>query len=283
MTHLPPQRLRNIVMTHLIGTLCVVILLWANLLHGAEGDSISGVAPAPLYKEPLTGMKMIYVKGGCFQMGASVDDCDAKPEERPAHEVCVTDFYLGKYEVTQREWKTIMGDHRAGAGSCNENNCPMSSVSWAEVQTFISMLNRGSKETNYRLPTEAEWEYAARSGGKNERYSGGNRVDAVAWYAGNSGKINHAVGGKAPNGLELHDMSGNVWEMVNDWYGKNYYAVSPHQNPTGPSSGDDHVIRGGCRESGGDNQRTTRRTAISDRTKGKERGENIGFRLLRWP
>jgi formylglycine-generating enzyme required for sulfatase activity len=219
-------------------------------------------------------------------MGAADDDCDATPEERPAHEVCVGDFYIGRYEVTQGQWKAVMGSNTSASSTCAADDCPVDNVSWADVQGYIGALNGKngrSGEGRYRLPTEAEWEYAARSGGRAERYAGGNDLAKVSWYADNSGKINHPVGSKAPNGLGLYDMSGNVWEMTSDWYGSTYYSTSPRDNPTGPAAGDDHVIRGGCRTGGVANQRTSRRIFINDRTKGNGRGGNVGFRLVMTP
>jgi formylglycine-generating enzyme required for sulfatase activity len=263
--------------------LCAVMLISVNLAHAVEGNTKVSASPAPLFKDPISGMEMVYVKGGCYQMGATDDDCDANPEERPLHEVCVDGFYMGKYEVTQGQWKSIMGSNTSTLSTCGGDNCPVDSVSWSDVREFISKLKSRSGGSKYRLPTEAEWEYAARSGGKSEKYSGGKNLESVAWYAENSGKINHPVGTKAPNGLGIYDMSGNVWEMTNDWYGENYYKNSPRNNPSGPGSGVDHVVRGGCRTGGVVNQRTSRRTYVADRTKGKDRGGNVGFRLLLAP
>jgi formylglycine-generating enzyme required for sulfatase activity len=260
--------------------LCAVMALSVNLAYAVEGNTKKSEPPAPLFKDPSTSIEMVYVKGGCYQMGAADDDCDATVEERPLHEVCVDDFYIGRYEVTQGQWKSVMGSNTIDLSTCKEDNCPVDNVSWNEVQDFIKKLNSKSGGNKYRLPTEAEWEYAARSGGKDERYAGGKDLEKVAWYADNSGKINHLVGTKAPNGLGIYDMSGNVWEMTSDWYGTTYYSSSPRNNPTGPSIGDDHVIRGGCRTGGVPNQRTTRRININDRTKGNGRGGNVGFRLL---
>ena len=263
--------------------LCTVMALSVHLAYAADSPGKATVSPAPLYKDPATGMEMIYVKGGCYQMGATADDCDANPEEKPAHEVCVDDYYLGKYEVTQGEWKSVMGSNTAALSTCAGDNCPVDNVSWSDVQSFINKLNSRSSGSKYRLPTEAEWEYAARSGGKSEKFSGGNNVDSVSWNADNSGKINHPVGTKAPNGLGIYDMSGNVWEMTSDWFGSKYYSSSPRNNPAGSVSGEDHVVRGGCRTGGVANQRTSRRTFINDRTKGSGRGGNVGFRLLMTP
>jgi formylglycine-generating enzyme required for sulfatase activity len=270
-------------MTKKFLVLCAVMVISVNLAYAVEGNTKVSVTPEPLFKDPATGREMVYVKGGCYQMGATDDDCDANPEERPLHEVCVGDFYMGKYEVTQGQWKAIMGSNTSTLSTCGEDNCPVDTVSWSDVQDFIRRLNNKSVGSKYRLPTEAEWEYAARSGGKSEKFSGGKDVNSVSWNAENSGKINHPVGTKAPNGLGIYDMSGNVWEITNDWYGENYYKNSPRINPLGPSSGVDHVVRGGCRTGGVANQRTSRRTYVADRTKGKDRGGNVGFRLLMAP
>ena len=245
------------------------------------GRPPSARSPAPL-QDPVSGVAFLRVQGGCYQMGAGPEDCDATPEERPAHQVCVGDFWLGQFEVTQAQWRSVMGRDTAAVTTCAEDACPIDNVSFAEVEEYLARLNaRGGGR--YRLPTEAEWEFAARSGGKDEHYAGGNDLMGVSWYADNSGKINHPVGQKAPNGLGLHDMSGNVWEMTSDWYSAGYYAASPRDNPTGPAGGDDHVVRGGCRTGGPANQRTTRRTWVGDRTKGAGRGGNVGFRLLMVP
>ncbi|MBA4348368.1 MAG: hypothetical protein C0415_00040 [Thermodesulfovibrio sp.] len=185
-----------------------------------------------------TGLEMILVKSGCFQMGS---------DGYYAHEVCVDDFYIGKYEVTQGQWKAIMGDNPSRFEDCGDN-CPVESVSWDDVQEFINKLNQKT-EKNYRLPTEAEWEYAARSGGKNEKWAGTSNQSELgeyAWYRENSGDKTHPVGQKKPpNGLGIYDMSGNVWEWVSDWFDVNYYKNSPKDNPKGPSSGSYKALRGG--------------------------------------
>ena len=130
-------------------------------------------------------------------------------------------------------------------GFSQDDNQPAVCVSWNDTQAFNDWLSRkGGK--SYRLPTEAEWEYAARSDGKREKYAGGDDLDRVAWYSSNSGSKTHSVGTKAPNGLGLFDMSGNVWEWCQDWYGEKYYSESPRDNPRGPSSGQYRVLRGGA-------------------------------------
>ncbi len=189
--------------------------------------------------EKMAG-EFVFVKGGCYRMGDTFGD--GRPDERPVHEVCVNDFYLGKYEVTQGQWQGVMGYNPAYHK--NGDEYPVEQVSWNDVQGFILKLNDKTGQF-YRLPTEAEWEYAARSGGKPEKYSGGGDVDAVAWYQSTSGGKTRHVGTKAPNGLGIHDMSGNVWEWVQDWYGSGYYSGSPRNNPKGPSSGTHRVARGG--------------------------------------
>ncbi|WP_442902146.1 SUMF1/EgtB/PvdO family nonheme iron enzyme [Flexistipes sp.] len=191
----------------------------------------------------IAGLHMVYVLGGCYQMGDIFGD-GGEDDEKPVHEVCIDDFYIGKYEVTQGQWEKIMGYNPSFFD--DGDRYPVENVSWNGVQGFIEELNSQSGK-NFRLPTEAEWEYAARSGGKRQKYAGGNNVDAVAWYDDNSGDRPHPVGQKEPNDLGIYDMSGNVWEWVSDWYEDDYYAQSPRNNPTGPSSSSYslRVLRGG--------------------------------------
>ena len=187
---------------------------------------------------------MVYVAGGTFTMGCTNeqgDDCWGV--EKPAHSVTLSGFYMGKYEVTQAQWKAVMGSnpsHNKG------DNLPVENVSWDDVQAFIRKLNQLTGK-RYRLPTEAEWEYAARGGNQSRgyKYAGGNNIDEVAWYDGNSGERTHPVGKKRPNELGLYDMSGNVWEWCSDWYDEDYYGNSPQNNPQGPASGSYRVLRGG--------------------------------------
>jgi len=157
-------------------------------------------------------------------------------------------FYIGKFEVTQAQWQAIMGNNPSnfkGAG-----NLPVESVSWNDVQEFLARLNRATGR-NYRLPTEAEWEFAARGGTAEKfcpggcEYSGSNNINSVAWFTDNSSSRTQPVGTKAPNELGIHDMSGNVWEWCRDWFDANYYGSSPVESPTGPSSGSYRGSRGG--------------------------------------
>ena len=185
---------------------------------------------------------MIKVEGGTFTMGATPEQgADAWSDEKPAHKVTLSDYYIGKTEVTQALWETVMGNNPS---RFKGENLPVEKISWNDCKEFISKLNALTGKT-FRMPTEAEWEYAARGGSKSRgyTYSGSNRLDDVAWYEDNSGGKTHEVGTKSPNELGLYDMSGNVWEWCSDWFGD--YSSSAQNNPKGPDSGTDRVRRGG--------------------------------------
>ena len=190
---------------------------------------------------------MVKIEGGTFSMGATSEQgSDAYDSEKPVHSVTLSDYYIGETEVTQELWEAVMGSNPS---YCKGNNQrPVEGVSWNDCQEFINKLNRLTGK-NFRLPTEAEWEYAARGGKYSKdyvyKYSGSNNADEVAWCYDNSGDETHPVKTKKANKLGLYDMSGNVWECCNDWYNENYYRNSPQTNPTGPSKGEFRVLRGG--------------------------------------
>lgn len=185
---------------------------------------------------------MVAVEGGTFTMGATSEQgSDAGGDEKPAHEVTLSDYYIGQTEVTQALWEAVMGSNPSGHKG---DNLPVENVSWDDCQMFIQKLNQLTGK-QFRLPTEAEWEYAARGGRKSRgyKYAGGNNIDLVAWYDSNSGKETHAVATKQANELGIYDMSGNVLEWCSDWYG-GYQSSSP-SDPQGPSSGSYRVFRSG--------------------------------------
>jgi len=189
---------------------------------------------------------MVYVQGGTFTMGATAEqENDANSDEEPAHKVTLSSYYIGKYEVTQEEWSAVMGENPSKLRNNDKN--PVENVSWDDCQEFISKLNTMTGK-NFRLPTEAEWEYAARGGSKSRgyKYAGSDNVNDVAWHSGNTKNASystHPVGQKRSNELGLYDMSGNVYEWCQDWYGA--YASHPQTNPTGPASGSYRVLRSG--------------------------------------
>jgi formylglycine-generating enzyme required for sulfatase activity len=244
--------------------------------EAVEKNSLSGAS----YTDALTGMEFVLVKGGCYQMGDTFGD--GYPNERPVHEVCLDDFYIGKFKVTQSQWKKVVGSSPAYFIDCGDN-CPVENVTWDDAQLFIHILNERTGKT-YRLLTEAEWEYAARSGGRREKWAGTSRQSELgdyAWYSGNSGGQPHPVGLKKPNGLGIYDMSGNVWEWVQDTYRSDAYSFHCKKNPIYTGIGSGHAFRGG---SWYYNPRGVRTTFRNHRTSGIIiRHHNIGFRIARTP
>ena len=224
--------------------------------------------------------KMIYVEGGTFTMGATSEQSDdAWEREKPAHTVTLSSYSIGETEVTQALWQAVMGSNPSYFSG---NNKPVECVSWNDCQDFISKLNAITGE-NFRLPTEAEWEHAARGGNKSKgyKYAGSNTLGNVAWYwdnipsqtSGNAGYSTQNVATKQANELGLYDMSGNVWEWCSDWYGS--YNSSSQTNPTGPASGSSRVFRGGGWDSNAGSCR------VSDRNYNAPdyRDADFGFRL----
>lgn len=222
----------------------------------------------------LSPIPLTFVKGGCFTMGDQFGDGGS--DEKPLHDVCVGDFYLGTYEVTEDVWRAVMGGlpDRKGLGA----SYPVTGVSWNDVREFIRKLNRLSG-LDYRLPTEAEWEYAARGGGKRQKYAGTDSAERLAEYAWHNATSNGSpqpVGKKLPNDLGIHDMSGNAWEWVQDRYDPYYYRQSPRQNPAGDPFGVNRVLRGGSYSSDAGQLRASYRDYIAP----DRRADGIGFRLL---
>lgn len=228
---------------------------------------------------PCTGtvIQMITVPKGCFTMGTPAVASNIFKDDQP-HEICVDSFAIGKYEVTQGEWQEVMGDNPSYFKQCG-SDCPVEQVSWNDVQLFVLRLNNRTSQ-KYRLPTEAEWEYAAKGGGnKGQIYAGTDEraeLQEYAVYADNSSRQTAPVGHYKPNLLGIHDMSGNVSEWVNDYYATDYYAVSPHSNPAGPATGAFRVFRGGSYASGPIGVRTTDRS----RQQPDFRYQGLGFRLV---
>ncbi|MDP4819437.1 MAG: SUMF1/EgtB/PvdO family nonheme iron enzyme, partial [Saprospiraceae bacterium] len=223
-----------------------------------------------------TPISMVLVQGGTFTMGCTpeqVGDCDA--DENYPHDVTLSTFYLGRYEVTQAAWEAVMGSNPSSRVACP--TCPVETVSWDDVQEYITRLNI---ETgfDYRLPTEAEWEYAARGGiaSNGYKYAGGDGVDSIAWYLTNASGQTQEVGQKTPNELDLYDMSGNVWEWVSDRYEGIYDSVAV-TNPTGPASGTQRVVRGGSWFALEADLRVSERSAFGP----TDSQPIIGFRLAR--
>ena len=231
-------------------------------------------------------MKMIWVEGGDFLMGCTSEqggDCDS--DEQNVRRVTVDGFYIGMLEVTQSQWEKVVGTSIyqqwtkadfSGSPSCGVGpDYPMYCVSWDEAMEFCRLLSNKTGRT-YTLPTEAQWEYAARGGNKNEgaKYAGSNMIDAVAWYTDNSSST-HIVGSKRANALGIYDMSGNVWEWCKDWYADSYVSYDTN-NPVGPSSGSNRVRRGGGWGSGASGCRVADRYGNSP----GYRDGNLGFRVV---
>jgi hypothetical protein len=217
--------------------------------------------------------EMVYIEGGTFWMGSSAEG--AESDEAPIYQVTLSSYCIGKYEITQAQWKAIMGSNPS---KFKGNNLPVENISWYDAQEFITRLNSATGK-NYDLPTEAEWEFAARGGNKSQSYtySGSNNIDEVAWYDSNSGEETHPVGTKMSNELGIYDMSGNVLEWCSDWY--DTYPSSAWTDPYSPSTGLYRVLRGGSWYSNAQYCRSANR----DNDFYGDRYSNIGFRLVLLP
>lgn len=214
---------------------------------------------------------MVSVEGGTFMMGAADGDTNASGNERPAHQVTVGSFAIGQTVVTQELWQAVMGSNPSHFVDATK---PVERVSWNDCQEFIAKLNQMTGKT-FRLPTEVEWEFAARGGNKSKGYlyAGSNNIADVAWYSDNSGDISQSVATKAANELEIYDMSGNVWEWCSDWFGD--YGSDAQTNPAGPASGEEKVLRGGSWCSSAKKCRNSKRFSLGV----DDSDDDIGFRL----
>lgn len=239
-----------------------------HLAFGLSPQWKAGISPSTKHVLQQLVDNMVKVEGGIFSMG-STEGYD----EKPVHQVRLSDFCIGKYEVTQDEWEAVMGTNPSHFKGVNK---PVECVSWNDCQEFIKKLNKLTG-LQFRLLTEAEWEYAARGGNKSKgyKYSGRNIIGNVAWYWDNSNQKTHPVGTKAPNELGIYDMSGNVWEWCSDWYSSSYYSSSPANNPTGPATGSPRVLRGGSWGSSADDCRVAYRLSNYP----DSRNYYLGFRL----
>ena len=238
--------------------------------HYREALRLLNAAEA-MQNSPIAGMEFVRVPAGEFLMGSTSEE--AADYERPLTRVRISRaFELGKHEVTQAEWEAVMGSNPSHFDECG-GDCPVERVSWDDVQEFIGKLNAAVREVRYRLPTEAEWEYAARAGTSGDRYGGD--LDAIAWYEGNNAHRTHPVEQKVPNAFGLHDMLGNVREWVQDRFG--LYPGGSVTDPKGPASSSTRVNRGGSWLNDAGYCRVSSRSLLLPGA----RLSTLGFRLLR--
>ena len=262
--------LRQLFMLSLLTILPATAFPFTDAANDAEIVQVSGQSnkslDTPVGTETFTvngvSFTMVYVEGGTFWMGSSRDnEIESNNTEQPRHQVTLSSFSIGQTEVTQELWMAVMGSNP----SCFKgSNRPVEDVSWDSCQQFITNLNELTGRT-FRLPTEAEWEYAARGGknGHGYKYAGSNIINDVAWYFGNSQyNATNAVGTKAPNELGLYDMSGNVWEWCQDWFRISYYRNSPTKNPCNTVPTRTRVARGGGALSPKDHCRVANRNSL---------------------
>jgi formylglycine-generating enzyme len=252
------------------------LLLIAGLLMGLSG-----------FCQDDFNIQMIFVKGGNFFMGCDNHRflTEEYNNEKPLHRVHVGSYYIGKFEVTNGLWKKLMGIYPPAYNGVDYGNkdcesCPVVKVSWDDAQEFIKRLNAKTGK-HYRLPTETEWEYAARGGKYSEKYeySGSNKINEVAWY-GKPNSTTHPIGQKKPNELNIHEMTGNVAEWCQDWYGEDYYKTTVDAiDPKGPTKGEKRVVRGGSYFDDDVVCRTVYRSRLAPDT----RQWNLGFRLAMDP
>ncbi|MGL4363726.1 MAG: formylglycine-generating enzyme family protein, partial [Bacteroidales bacterium] len=253
---------------------------------GGSSPSPTPTVVSPVKPQPVDlpdFVSMVYVQGGSFNMGDEFGE--GSSDEQPVHTVSLSSYWLGATEVTQAQWVEIMGNNPSHFSGCS--NCPVEQVSYEDIQEFLRKLNQKYPNKNYRLPTEAEWEYAAREGGKKVRFGNGkNHLDASEASFDATGDYSYSNKGTyrqkttpvksfSANALGLYDMAGNVWEWCSDWYGD--YSSSSQSNPTGASSGSARVCRGGSWRPGSSRARAAYRHSSSP----SDRDYALGFRLCR--
>ncbi|WP_089936968.1 SUMF1/EgtB/PvdO family nonheme iron enzyme [Candidatus Entotheonella palauensis] len=261
--------------TRLLGTASLANGIMAEATEGMESSPRPGQAIEVESTGRLTnslGIDFVLIPAGEFLMGSS----DGFDNERPMHRVRISrPFYLGLCAVTQAQWQAVMGNNPSHF--MGDSDRPVEQLSWEDIQAFIRGLQEHEGSVRYRLPTEAEWEYANRAGSATDYSFGsdGRQLDRYAWYADNAGNQTHPVRQREPNAWGLYDMHGNVWEWVQDWYGK--YAVEERADPEGPSAGANRVIRGG----GWSSEAWYCRSAYRGYWPPSDRRHDLGFRLLR--
>ncbi len=273
-----------------------------SLLNTGECVSRRPVFPADNWREPLTGMAFVWVPGGAFQMGSGPWDDQGLGDEKPVHEAWLDGFWIGKYPVTVSQYLVFVTEaakyepawleqgspynihtgeddtFRSLEESITGDSYPIVGISWADAVAYCDWISEKTGHF-FRLPTEAEWEYAARSGGREEKYAGGGAVDTVAWYGDNSNGSAHPVGTKAANGLGIFDMCGNVSEWCLDFYHKAAYGSHQPYNPQATEKSRARVARGGSWNYGARDVRCADRGLFNP----DYRGCDLGFRLIRTP
>ena len=240
--------------------------------------ALASAAPPPTHTNSI-GMEFVLIPAGTFQMGCSSEAEDCADDEKPRHSATISQpFYLGKHEVTQAQWQSVMGSNPSKFKGADR---PVDSVTWHDVQEFIKKLNAKEGREAYRLPTEAEWEYAARAGSATAYCFGDDagQLGDYAWHQGNSGRETHPVGRKRANAWGLYDMHGNVGEWGQDWYGNAYESAGAVTDPQGPEAGEGRVLRGGSWFS----MAKRVRSAMRGRLAPDKRLDNVGFRLALSP
>ena len=248
-----------------------VVAIYNTIINGEDVGTINQV-----FAVKGVAFIMVPLEGGTFMMGATGEQGDPYFDEKPVHQVYLNSYYIGQTEVTQEQWEAVMGSNPS---EWKGGRLPVEQVSWNDCQTFISNLNTQLASQldglKFRLPTEAEWEFAARGGNKRMgyQYSGSNTLGDVAWYGENSDSKTHPVAFKQPNELGIYDMNGNVWEWCSD--GKRVYSGEAQTNPTGPESATSRVCRGGFWDASASSCRTSYRNSNDP----EMRHGGIGLRL----